>query len=390
MTSTWTDYRERRYFPELDGLRALCALAVISFHMRGFEKEWWKWFGGGVGVIVFFVLSGYLITTLGLREEDQHGRVSLPAFYVRRCCRIFPLYYLVLALYVLLIGVCAFRADMHALPQTWDTWPYLVVYLQEVAMMGLTPAGQYMPFAHSWTLGVEEKFYLVWPILAFVLWSSRARPRRLWTVGLVLAWLPLTALLALGNPTARVVGDCLFGHFHILVGCLLALLLHERNWFVRLRFLGTGFWTALAGAVFLTALVGRTAAAGVPHLPRALEVIVALAAATLIGCLLLGDGPLHRLLRSGPLTFVGRLSYGVYLLHMVAMAVVYALLPAAATQRGLNLLAFALTSGVAVGTAWLLAVTVERPLVEVGRRWSKMLQAREERRVASRTVAAAA
>jgi peptidoglycan/LPS O-acetylase OafA/YrhL len=383
---TWTDYRERRYFPELDGLRALCALAVISFHMHGFEKQWWKWFGGSVGVIVFFILSGYLITTLCLREEDQCGRVSLSAFYVRRCCRIFPLYYIVFGVYALLIGVFAFRADMHALPATWDTWPWLVVYLQEVAMMGLTPAGQYMPFAHSWTLGVEEKFYLLWPILAFVLWSGRARLRRRWALGLMLAWLPMTGLLSLGNPTARVVGDCLFGHFHILVGCLLALLLHERSWFVRLRFLGGRFWTALALVLFLTALVGRTASAGVPHLPRALEVLVSLAAATVIACLLLGEGPLHQFLRSGPLTFIGRLSYGVYLLHMVAMAVVYAVLPGAATERGLNLLAFMLTSGLAISAAWVLAVTVERPLIDVGRRWSKLLQERE----ASRPVAAAA
>jgi peptidoglycan/LPS O-acetylase OafA/YrhL len=389
MICAWTTYRERRYFPELDGLRALCALAVISFHMKGFEKDLWKWFGGSVGVVVFFVLSGYLITTLGLREEEQRGRVSLAAFYVRRTCRIFPLYYLVFAAYALLVGVFAFRADMHALPQSWDTWPYLLAYLQEVAMMGLTPAGQYMPFAHSWTLGVEEKFYLVWPLLAFVLWSGRAGLRRRWTFGLLLAWLPLTAILSLGNSTARVLGDCLFGHFHILVGCLLALLLHDRAWFGRLSFLGQGAWTWLTAALFTAALVTRTAAAGVPHLPRTLEVIVSLAAAAFVGSLLLGDGPVHRLLRSGPLTWVGRLSYGVYLLHMLAMAGVYALLPQAATHFGLNLLAFVLTSAAAVLAAWILAVTVERPLIEVGRRWSKTLQG-GERQMPERPAVAAA
>src|SRR4051794_21766193 len=107
-------YLGRRYFPELDGVRGLCALAVITFHMQGFEKVLWKWLGGSVGVTVFFVLSGYLITALCLREEDQRGRVSLAAFYVRRSCRIFPLYYLVLVLYAVLVGVLGVRADRHA------------------------------------------------------------------------------------------------------------------------------------------------------------------------------------------------------------------------------------------------------------------------------------
>src|SRR5438094_377679 len=97
---SYQEYRALKYVPELDGLRALSALLVISYHMH---DKVWGWLAGYLGVQVFFVLSGYLITTLALREEAERGALCLPAFYVRRACRIFPLYYLTLGTYCLLI-----------------------------------------------------------------------------------------------------------------------------------------------------------------------------------------------------------------------------------------------------------------------------------------------
>src|SRR6516225_1632317 len=95
---SYVDYQRRKYLPELDGLRAISVLLVVSVHLHDFETVW-KWLAGWQGVTVFFVLSGYLITTLSLREEEQRGSLSLAAFYVRRSLRIFPLYYFVLAVY---------------------------------------------------------------------------------------------------------------------------------------------------------------------------------------------------------------------------------------------------------------------------------------------------
>ena len=95
--SAFQRYRDQRYFPALDGLRALCILGVIGSHMT--DKPGWAGLSGGLGVNVFFVLSGYLITMLALREERARGHLSLQAFYVRRTLRIFPLYYLALLVY---------------------------------------------------------------------------------------------------------------------------------------------------------------------------------------------------------------------------------------------------------------------------------------------------
>ncbi len=163
-------YLGRKYFSELDGLRALSVLLVINVHLYDSQRNWW-WVSGYRGVTIFFVLSGYLITTLALREEGQQGCLSLAAFYVRRCFRIFPLYYVTLALYCLLIyGV---SISPHLREPLWDALPYYLLYLQEIPFcLWKILSERDLVFAQSWTLGAEEKFYLLWPLLAFVVWRE--------------------------------------------------------------------------------------------------------------------------------------------------------------------------------------------------------------------------
>lgn len=188
---TFEDYQRRRYFPALDGLRALSVLIVVLHHER--TARLWRWVHGANGVTVFFVVSGFLITTLALREEARRGSLDLRAFYLRRVFRLVPLYALVLSAYcalILGIGVQSGRraAFLRALP-------YYVTYLQEVPHFAFPG----VPFEVSWSLGVEEKFYLVWPLLAFV--AARARPAaRLWGT------LVLTALLFAAPAVAPAVG----------------------------------------------------------------------------------------------------------------------------------------------------------------------------------------
>ncbi len=120
-------------------------------------------------------------------------------------------------------------------------------------------------------------------------------------------------------------------------------------------------------------------AGGVPRLPRLLGMAYSALAAALIVCLLLRDGLLPRLLRCGPMAWLGKLSYGMYLVHMISMAVAYRLLPGARTRFDLNLLAYALTCALAAGGAWLLAVLVERKAIDAGRRLSRRLLKRADR-----------
>jgi peptidoglycan/LPS O-acetylase OafA/YrhL len=361
-------YLSRRYFPELDGLRALCVLLVISVHMYD-SAALWKWLAGSKGVTVFFILSGYLITTLGLREEEERGSVSLAAFYVRRCCRLLPLYYLVLGLYgVLLVGL-GLGPGMAGLFKA--ALPYYAFYLQEVPFYSWLVLGQQdVPFFHSWSLGVEEKFYLLWPLLAFVAWRGDCR-RRL-AGALALAGLfALAPLLWTMGPVGRAWGRCLFCYFSLLAGCALAQLLHDPVWFGRLRRLGRLTWPALIlflGCHFATPWCEPGSATA-----ALLDVVYTLGATAFLACVLLGDGPVTRALRATPLVFVGRLSYGVYLVHVLAMVAAYRLLPFAPGDPVRGVLSYLLTCVVAVGVAWLLAVTVERHGVALGRRWSRRL-----------------
>ncbi len=161
----------RAYRADIDGLRAVAVLAVIGFH---FFPQWFP--AGFVGVDIFFVISGYLISGI-IVERAQSGRFSLPDFYARRIRRIFP------ALVVVMLTVGAIG------------WPLL--YSEEYALLGthmaagagflsnvvlwmqtgyFAPSAETMPLLHLWSLGVEEQFYLVWPlVLAVICRSPRSR-----------------------------------------------------------------------------------------------------------------------------------------------------------------------------------------------------------------------
>src|SRR5262249_11532411 len=152
--------------------------------------------------------------------------------------------------------------------------------------------------------GIEEKFYLVWPLLAFVLWRGR---RRRAAALLTAAFALGPAVLALAAPQLRLLGRCLSSYAPILAGCLLALLLHERLWFERLRTLGRR--TALTGLTFAAAHFTRPWLPECP-VPFGWDMLYWLAGAAFLTSVLLGDGPVQRLLRCRGLVFVGKLSYG--------------------------------------------------------------------------------
>src|ERR1700761_6862061 len=98
--SSFLTFKKERYFAALDGARALSILLVITWHV---DERRWAYLSGYTGVVIFFVLSGFLIHTLLLREEDRSGTVSLKGFYLRRCFRILPLYFVVIGMYLVML-----------------------------------------------------------------------------------------------------------------------------------------------------------------------------------------------------------------------------------------------------------------------------------------------
>ena len=148
------------YLPGLDGMRALAVLAVMVYHANA---DWLP--GGFLGVEVFFVISGYLITLLLIGEHERSGTVSLRGFYTRRARRLLP------ALFTLLIGITIYTAlfKRDSLGQlrgdVLAALAYVSNWYQIWVGQGYTASGDFSPLRHLWSLAVEEQFYLVWPLV---------------------------------------------------------------------------------------------------------------------------------------------------------------------------------------------------------------------------------
>lgn len=300
-------FRSTKYFPFLDGIRGISALAVITFHEKGHPFSFLR---GSEGVIAFFVISGFLITTLALRQEERQKFV-LASFYIRRVFRLLPLYYGALAIYTVL--VIALHDSRSA--QFFRDFPYFGLYLQEVPLIAFNTEA---PFAHSWTLGIEEKFYIVWPLLAFVILMQRQSRTRLCAAGVI-------GLVAWRILDSGVVARLFYPYSFILVGCLLAFLLHDPIWFERLRKLvlplrttrGMSAATVVMLGVFLLPLgegPGRFVSAAVFTIWLTIAVLHR-------------GNSVGKYLARPTLLFLGRVSYAVYLFHSLFLVLMDKLLP---------------------------------------------------------------
>lgn len=168
------------FFPNLDGLRYIACMAVFVQHAFSLELEPYFphsyllnklanfiFWGGATGVSFFFVLSGFLITYLLLKEEQNNGKIDVAAFYVRRSLRIWPLFY-ALVLYSFLVFYGPGAGFNNLSPEKWK---YLYFASNFACMQ---PMGCMHPVNITWSVSIEEQFYLVWPLLFFFI------PRRLY------------------------------------------------------------------------------------------------------------------------------------------------------------------------------------------------------------------
>lgn len=152
------------YYPALDGLRAFSVLFVVFEHINALPTPM-RHFHGYLGVDIFFVLSGFLITGLLLREERLTGKVDLAGFYIRRAFRILPLYWFVLATYVVMLQPAS---RIEKWTQMKAALPYFLTFNNDIPLI-LMPDRVGTVFGLSWTLGIEEKFYFCWPLICFIL-----------------------------------------------------------------------------------------------------------------------------------------------------------------------------------------------------------------------------
>jgi peptidoglycan/LPS O-acetylase OafA/YrhL len=334
--------------PTLDGVRACAILGVLLHHTR---HDPFGRFHGFRGVWLFFVLSGFLITTLALREEDKTGALNLRAFAIRRVFRIMPLFYLALLAY--LIWVCIFGMEQNGFLLQHHLLSY-ALYCPEFPIFHHQFT---VPFGQAWSLGIEEKFYLVWPLLAFV---CLARSRHRITVTAVLL-ASTTCLTATSTELAQMWGS----YSDILIGCLLALVMHERTGYEQLRTLGS---TAVTWAVLvLLAVLAVNRLTGTQLGER----LFSLAGAAAIAALVTNTGAPMKLASNLWLTRIGAWSYAIYLTHPIVFDVWGRLLPAG---RAFDYLTLPLSVATDLPLCWLLHTWVEKPLIAVGRRVASRIQ----------------
>ncbi|HEX7626736.1 MAG TPA: acyltransferase [Gaiellaceae bacterium] len=353
---SYSEWRSTRFFPGLEGLRAVAALMVVFHHAR--THRLWGWLEGWNGVTLFFVLSGFLITTLALREESEHGSLRWRAFVTRRCFRILPVYVASLALYV--VAMAAFGVGGPHMASLVRAMPWYLSPFPEVPFY----AHAHVVFLLAWSLGIEEKFYLLWPLLAFVLLRRHARGR----LGLALI-LALVFQLPIAFSSG---GRALAPYTAILAGCVLAFLLHDPRTFSVVARLGTraGFTVGVTLLVLAQAAthlwnpttVGFRVASPYYYLPYSI------AAALVVGSLALSARPI---LTSRPLRFIGRVSYPLYLTHPLALGVVAAVIAPGGAAVEVVYLAIGLALSLAL--AYGLHRVVERPLIAVGKRRAAQL-----------------
>jgi peptidoglycan/LPS O-acetylase OafA/YrhL len=355
MFAGYAQFRGVRFFGSLDALRAFSIMGVVWFH------SWWgtPYYAklaampvlreGEYGVQMFYAVSGFLITTLLLRERDRFGKISLRDFYIRRSLRIWPLYYAVVALYVFVVHF--FEPKGLRAASFFHYLPSFLTFTYTWFLGGKWPGGI---FNLSSTLATEEQFYAFWPIVNRFL-------RGVWAPMVMVALIALRTITANGWLGRWVPADSLPARMilsiagPICLGAILAHALHAEKIFRVLYPLLGNRWTApvAAGALLLCLAPAR------PNFWLAWTANVILLGA----CVVREDHGLAGLLRFRPLAFIGTISYGMYLLNSLSLHVVQAAL----SRVGLlhPVLAFPLGLGLTVGVAYLSFRYFETPFLEL-------------------------
>lgn len=359
---------EMGYLPGLDGVRALAVIGVLLYHA---DLTWVS--GGFLGVDVFFVLSGFLITSLILEEFDRTGRINFKRFYLGRARRLLPALLLVLAVVsvgALLVwrdAIDQLRTDVVASALYVNNWAYIFTDQSYFEFTGRPPL-----LKHLWSLAVEEQFYLIWPAVAFLVVKRSGRAGVRW-VALALAAASTIWMMVLsvrnGYPEYADPSRAYFGTdshaMGLLIGAALATFWRPGRLRADLRpgaralITGVGI-LALATVMWFFLAVGEFT----PWLYRGGFLVLALVVALLIAMATHPASPLGGWMGAQPWRYIGQRSYGLYLWHWPIFMVTRPSLDVPLDGVPLFLLRMALTFGIAELSFRFLEMPIRRGAID--------------------------
>jgi peptidoglycan/LPS O-acetylase OafA/YrhL len=345
------------YRPHLDGLRAVAVYLVVLFHARADRFS-----GGFIGVDVFFVLSGYLVTQLLLRDLSGRGALRFGRFYARRMRRLLPASFVLLVVTAVVFSALAAPAEVAS-----GIGAFKAAFLYVANWYFIHQSSDYFaatidssPIIHFWSLAVEEQFYLVWPVLLTGLYlaTRRLRTHAQHAMQLAIAVAALASVLWALHLSTTNLNRAYYGTdaraYQLMAGALIAVTPGLLRRVVRLRFL------SVAAAAALLALLGlSTSAFTMGAIQRGIAVtIVTVTLIVAIECA--RGGPVNRVLSCPPMVYLGKISYGTYLWHWPVIWVILEI-----TDGDISPLStFGLAALVGTGLASLSYTILERPIRE--------------------------
>ena len=316
----------------LDGLRGLAVLAVVIYHFFGDFLP-----GGYLGVDMFFVLSGFLITSLLVREFRASGRISLKDFWVRRFRRILPAALAVLIICTSIVGLIGGDLAVGIREQFLGTFFFVNNWTQIATSQSYFADNEIQVFAHYWSLAVEEQFYVIWPLLIFTIFAiSRRQPRRLpIAVSLILAIASGVAMWLIyvpGEDPTRVYYGTDTHAFGLLIGAILSLMLTSTK-----EDPGADSWASpgkservLAGTIGFLALAGYIAQLflmpdDADFTYRGGLVLTSVLGALMIWGVVREFGPLKWIFSTAVMRWLGQRSFSLYLWHWPVVMILRAI-----------------------------------------------------------------
>lgn len=304
----YSDFLKQKHFGNINGLRFICISMVIWHHSIPPAAQGITALARGfLGVDFFFILSGFLITTLLLRETRTYGDFSLRDFYVRRIIRIIPVYYFVITF------VGGYYVFIKGQSEYLELWPHYYLFLSNFLTEDIPG------LAISWSLAVEEQYYMMWPLLMLLV-----PLRYIWVICVILITLNVLGIIGIFGQS-----DLFWGplYFHlpnatyapIIMGSLSAILLDNRVGFRMLHKAAGGYAAALIGMICLGVVI-QLAPPDIRGLPNL--IIHLLMTFVLIALVIQEKTILSPFLKRPIITRIGAVSYGIYLYHLIALYIV--------------------------------------------------------------------